>query len=45
MIIITDLYEIWKIIIGSIEGGPIENIITALSHCVGHLKKIYIGKI
>ena len=41
MITIMDLCEIGKIIISSIEGGPIVNKITALSHCVGD-NKIYI---
>ena len=35
MITITDLYETGKIIIGSIEGGLIENKITTLPHYVG----------
>ena len=35
MITIMDLCESGKITIGSIEGGPIENKITVLSHCVG----------
>ena len=34
-IISMDLCEIGKIIIGSIEGGPIVNKITHLFHCVG----------
>ena len=34
MITITDLCKIEKIIIGSIEGGPIVTKITALFHCV-----------
>ena len=34
MITITDLCAIRKIIIDSIEGGPIENKITALAHWV-----------
>ena len=35
IITITDVCEIGKISIGSIEGGPIENKITDMSHCVG----------
>ena len=35
MITIMDLCEIGKITIGSIDEGPAENKITALSHCVG----------
>ena len=33
--IITDLCEIWRISIGSIEGDVTENKITAMSHFVG----------
>ena len=31
----TDVTEIWNIIIGSMEGGPIEKTITALSRYGG----------
>ena len=45
MITIMDLCEIGKITIGSIDGGPAEKKITALSHCVGDYNNNKIVKI
>ena len=42
MITITDLCEIGKIIIGSIEGGLIEKKITTVSQCVSDLNIIHV---